>query len=111
MGTTPDSSGSKPKVSEQEILAAKRGDWTAKNNIARVFTPLITSLAQKKSEDIAIINTYIEAGKEGLYLAAKKYKKTITPAKFQLFALNYIQKAMYKLENGKPSFFAKLFSR
>ena len=110
MGQNNDGKPNRPKVSETEILAAKGGDWTAKNSMARTFTPLISSLAQKRSNDVNAINNYIEAGKEGLYIAAKKYKTTVTPARFQIFALDYIQSAMDRVD-GKGGFFSKIFGK
>ncbi|MFT7488133.1 MAG: DNA-directed RNA polymerase specialized sigma subunit [Candidatus Promineifilaceae bacterium] len=95
---------------ESKILAAKRGDWDAKSALGRSFLPLITSLAEKRSSDISEINTFIAAGKEGLFAAARKYKRDIGPVDFQLFALDFIEAHMDK--PGKSGgFFGKLFKK
>ena len=96
------------KVLERDVLAAKKGDWTAKNNLARSFDHLLSSLAHKRSDDPAEVNRYLEAGKNGLYLAAKKYTKSMGPSKFQITALDYIEKAMDQAATG-GGFFARLF--
>ena len=95
------------KVLIRDVVAAKQGDWKAKNHLAQTFMPLITSLAQKRSNDKSEINRYIEAGKDGLFKAVKKYKDN-KPEGFQLFALNFIEESMNKAIKGK-GFFSKLF--
>jgi DNA-directed RNA polymerase specialized sigma subunit len=98
------------KILEREILATKKGDWNAKNNLIRTFTPLLTSLAEKRSSDPAQKNKLMDAGKEGLFNAARKYKESIGPDKFQIFALDFIESNMDNL--GKNvGFFARLFGR
>ena len=69
--------------------------------------PLLTSLAKKRSLETASINRYIEAGKEGLVNATRHYKPT--NGKFQVFALNYIENQMDRLD--RPGFFSRLFGR
>jgi DNA-directed RNA polymerase specialized sigma subunit len=97
------------KVLERDILAAQKGDWNAKNNLMRTFAPLLTALASKRSSDVAKINDYIEAGKKGLFDAAKKYKQG-TADRFNLFALEFIEKEMDGVDHG-GGFFAKLFGK
>jgi DNA-directed RNA polymerase specialized sigma subunit len=96
---------------EREILAAKGGDWEAKNNLARRFAPLLTSLAQKRTADTGEINKFIEAGKKGLLKAAGKYKSNIHPDKFQVFALDFIEREMNIAAKGGGGFLARLFGR
>lgn len=98
------------KTLERDILATKKGDWNAKNNLVRTFMPLLVSLAEKRTTDMAKKNKLIEAGKEGLFTAARKYKEGIGASKFQIFALDYIESSM---ENSGKSvgFFARLFGR
>lgn len=94
------------KVLERDIFAARKGDWNAKNSLVRQFMPLITSLAQKRAKDIAAQNRLIEAGKIGLFHAVRKYRPSVGPEKFQIFALAFIEKSM----DGKTGgFFARLF--
>lgn len=95
------------KVLTRDVVAAKKGDWKAKNHLAQTFMPLITSIAQKRSNDKSEINRYIEAGKDGLFKAVKKYKDS-KPEGFQLFALDFIEQSMNKAVKGK-GFFSKLF--
>lgn len=95
----------KAKIVEHDVLAAKGGDWSAKTRLAQTFMPLIKSLAEKRASDAQGINELIEQGKQGLYKAAKKYKKSIGADKFQIFALKYIEQSM----DNKGGFFSKLF--
>ncbi len=97
------------RVLENDILGAKRGDWSAKNNLARSFMPLITSCAQKRGDDTAKVNVYIELGKKGLFAAAKKYKRANGPGSFQLLALDFIEANMDGQNKG--GFFSRLFTR
>lgn len=98
------------KAVERDILAAKKGDWNAKNSLVRAFTPLLTTLAEKRSSDTGEINRYIDAGKNGLLRAAGKYKVSIGAGGFQIFALDFIESSMDRLE-GKGGFFSRLFNR
>lgn len=105
------------KVLERDLLSAKKGDWTARNNLVRSFTPLLTTLAEKRSDNVAKINQYIEAGKNGLYTAIKKYKSSIGAERFQIFALDFIETSMNRVGKGDESavrpggFFSRLFGR
>ena len=91
------------------IKAAKAGDWEAKNNLGRHFTPLLTSLAEKRSAEVGEINNFIEAGKKGLNRAAKKYKTNAPPDRFQIFALDFIEIEMDRVQGGGGGFFSRLF--
>lgn len=104
------SKAAEAKVLERDVLAAKKGDWQAKNNLIRTFTPLITSLAKKRSNNTSETNKYIEAGKNGLLAAAKKYKQNIGPDKFQVFALDFIETSMDRTDK-KGGFFSRLFRK
>lgn len=95
------------KVLERDILGAQQGDWNAKNNLVRTFTPLLNNLATKRTSDIAKINDYVEAGKKGLFAAAKKYKRG-TADKFNFLVLDSIEKEMDRIESG-GGFLSKLF--
>lgn len=98
------------KTLERDILATKKGDWNAKNNLVRTFTPLLLSLAEKRSQDVARKNKLVDAGKEGLFNAARKYKEGMGADKFQVFALDFIEASMDDI--GKEvGFFARLFGR
>jgi DNA-directed RNA polymerase specialized sigma subunit len=94
---------------ERDILASQRGDWNAKNSLVRTFTPLLTSLAKKRASESAKASEYFEAGKDGLFAAAKKYKRSMGADKFQIFALDFIEKSMDRVEN--PGFLARVFGR
>lgn len=94
---------------ERIILAAKNGDWDAKNNLAQRFTPLLTSLAEKRSKNAQDSGKLIEAGKAGLQKAVRKYRKSVHPEKFQVFALDFIEREMTNVLNGGGSFFSRMF--
>lgn len=93
-----------------DLGAAKKGDWNAKNNILRTFMPLLTSLAEKRSSNTAETNKFIEAGKEGLFVAVKKFKMDQGPREFQLFALDFIEARMDKKAGG-GGFLSKIFGK
>ena len=96
------------KAIERDVEACRRNDWEAKTRLVQTFMPLLTSLSKKRTQETATLNRYIEAGKEGLINATKHYKAPAN-GKFQVFALNYIEDQMDRLE--RPGFFARLFGR
>jgi len=97
---------------EKDVAHAKRGDWEAKNRVVKAFTPLITDLAQKRAKnDTPLMNRYIDAGKEGVQKAIKKYRPG-SANKFQLFVLDHIETSMGSSSGGKGGgFFSKLFGK
>lgn len=96
------------KAIERDVEGCRRNDWEAKTRLIQGFMPLLTSLARKRSQETSSINRYIEAGKEGLVTAARHFKPSAN-VKFQVFALNYIENAMDRIDH--PGFFARLFGR
>ncbi|MCE9616407.1 MAG: hypothetical protein K8T26_19210 [Lentisphaerae bacterium] len=102
---------SQARVLEADILGAKRGDWNSKNNLVREFMPLLQQLAEKRASDVATINRYIEAGKNGLFTAAKKYKPSVGSQGFQIFALDFIDARMERAAKGGGSWLSRLFGR
>lgn len=98
------------RILERDILGAKKGDWEAKHNLVRAFLPLLTSLAEKRSQDTARKNRYIEAGKEGLFKAARRYKRSTGADKFRIFALDYIEKSMDCCDRPR-GLWARLFGK
>jgi DNA-directed RNA polymerase specialized sigma subunit len=99
------------KVIERDVLAAKGGDWNAKNNLVRTLTPLLRSRAEKHAATPADLNRFIEAGKEGLSKAIRKYNSKVGGSHFQVFALDFIDQAMDREAGGGGGFFARLFGR
>ena len=97
------------KVLERDVLAAQKGDWEAKKAVVRTFMPLLQSLAQKRAKDVPTINSLIEKGKEGLLTAVAKYKRSMGPDRFRIFALDHIEAAMDRKKSG--GFWARLFRR
>ncbi len=96
----------KTKALQADLLAAKKGDWDAKSHVLRTFTPLLTSMAEKRSSDPQEIAALVEAGTAGIQTAIKKYKPSTGADRFQLFALPFIEKRMSK---PSGSFFSRLF--
>lgn len=96
------------KAIDRDVEACKKNDWEAKTRLIQTFMPLLTSLAKKRTQETAVLNRYIEAGKDGLIDAAKHFNPSAS-MKFQLFALNYIEQAMNRV--NRPGFFAKIFGR
>jgi hypothetical protein len=111
MGREVDSTGgaAQDRALERDILAAKGGDWTAKQNLAKTFQPLITSLAQKRTQDPQKQSEFTKAGKDSLVKAARRYRPSDSPHTFRIMASESIQQAMDKASN--PSFLARLFGR
>ncbi len=97
------------RIMQHDIMACKRGDFEAEKRMIRSFMPLFTSLARKRSQDTATINQCIDAGKQGLKKAIKKYKPSIGADKFRIFAVEYIEQSMDERLEGKKGFFARLF--
>lgn len=95
----------KEKALERDVQSCRKGDWEAKTRLIQSFMPLLTSLARKRSTDIAAINRYIEGGKDGVMLAARHYKES-SHAKFQIFALNFIEESMDHVDH--PGLLARL---
>lgn len=104
--TTPEME--REKAIERDVDACKRNDWEAKTRLIQHFMPLLTSLAKKRTQETVKFNRFIEVGKEGLVEAARHYKHG-TPKKFQVFALDYIETNMDRIE--RPGFFARIFGR
>ncbi len=95
----------------RDVAAVKAGDWNAKNSLVRTFQHLLTSLAEKRSHgDQSKHNRYIDAGKEGLFKAAKQYKAKSNGENFQLFALDYIEGAMDRID-GEGGMLSRLFGK
>ena len=94
---------------EKVILAAKEGDFEARDALLQHYMPLLTSLAKKRSADITEINQLIEGGKAGLLNATRKYKPGIGPDKFKLFALDFIERGMSDATHH--GFFSRFFKK
>ena len=95
---------------ERDVAACKGNDWEAKARLIHAFMPLLTSLSKKRATDIAGTNRCIEAGKEGMVTAVRKYRPE-TGQKFQVFAVSYIEAAMDRVNKERSGFFARLFGR
>ena len=98
------------RVLEHDIVACKNGDWEAKARLFRIFMPLLTQMAKKRSNDNVLINKYIEAGKNGIIAATKKFKTTSGADRFQIFSVDFIEGQMNRVDN-KGGFIARLFGR
>jgi DNA-directed RNA polymerase specialized sigma subunit len=93
---------------ERDLKAAKRGDWEARHRIEASLLPLLKDLAKKRASENGDINTLIEAGKQGIATAIKKYKAASGADRFQVFALRFIEDRMDK-PRASARFFARLF--
>ena len=94
---------------ERLLLAAKKGDAQARDHLVQSYMPLLQSLAKKLGPcEQAELNQRIIRAKNGLLKAISKYKKSIGPDHFRLFALDYIDKALYTSSGG---FLSKLFGK
>lgn len=103
------------KLAEQKILArdleaCRRGDWEAGKRLSRNFAPLIHTLAEKRAGgDPHEANRLAERGKEGLLRAARKFKPSMDPSRFKIFALSHIESAMDT--NAASGWFARLLKK
>ena len=93
------------KAVQANVIAYRDDDWEAKAWLVQEFMPLLMHLSKKRSSEVPMINRYIEAGKEGLLHAARKYRAA-NRTKFVIFALSHIEKAMDKV--NRPSLAARL---
>jgi hypothetical protein len=115
--TEPSGRAANFRALEQNILAAQKGDWNAKGNLARTFGGLLTSLAEKRTANREQITHLVEAGKRGLFEAVKKYKPSIGAERFQIFGLDFIEKHMDQAaarkfrQPGVGAWLAGLFGR
>ena len=98
------------KASERDIAACRDGDWEARDRLLQIFHPLLISLAKQRSHDPAMVANLVEAGRAGLLAAVKKYRPTGDSDKFQIFALDFIEKNMDEFNRPK-SFWARLFNK
>ncbi len=96
---------------ERCILKCQAGDLREHMRLARIFRPLIRSLAEKRvgdHNDVKEINRLCNLGREGLYEAVLECTPKTGAARFRIFALDYIEQAM----DSKPKgFWQKLFRR
>jgi DNA-directed RNA polymerase specialized sigma subunit len=95
---------------ERDVEACRHNDWEAKARLVSAFMPLLTTLARKRAPDIASQNRCIEAGKEGLVAAVRKYKSG-SDQKFRVFVVAYIESHMDRARSEGRGFFARLFGR
>ena len=93
---------------EQSILLTRKGDWNARKGLVGQFHPLIVSLAHKRTTDPDTVGRLLEAGSAGLLVAVRKYRKSVGPEHFRVFALRYIEARMDRAMRG-PGLLARLF--
>lgn len=94
---------------EHCIQACQKGDPRAQTQLANHFGQLIHSLAAKRAHGkTAEITRLCARGRDGLLRAAAKYQPKIGAAHFNVFALDFIEKAMDENPGG---FWRRLFGR
>ena len=110
-GTDPkEIQASELRAQENLILNAQKGDWKAKEALANDFHHLLVSLAEKRTDIPEKTAEYIEAGKNGLFTATAKYKHSVGAGNFRIFALDYIENSMDRLDSG-GGFLSRLFGK
>jgi DNA-directed RNA polymerase specialized sigma subunit len=97
-------------IPERDIIACRDGDWEARARVVQAFTPLLLSLAKEKTQDPESVEQLVEAGRTGLLAAVRKYKPTGDADRFQLFALDLIEKSMAAAARPR-GFFSRLFRK
>ncbi len=91
----------------RDLVAAKRGDWEAKHRVEATLMPIMQDLARKRANSNKEINAMIDAGKQGIAKAIKKFKPNVEADRFQIFALRFIEDEM---DNpGSDGFFSRIF--
>jgi DNA-directed RNA polymerase specialized sigma subunit len=93
---------------DRDVMHVKKSDWEAKARLVQLFMPLLMSMAKKRAHEVAAINRHIEAGKEGLMTAVRRFKPG-SGQKFEVFALSYIEAEMDRVSH--PGLFDRLFGR
>ena len=91
-----------------DLAAARRSDWGARDRVVHHYMPLIRSLADKRTQDSKAHQLLIEAGKSGLIAAISRFNPSSGVERFQLVALDYIEKYMDKPSGG---LLGRLFNR
>ena len=94
---------------QRNLEAAKRGDWEAKKRVIASMNDVLQDMARKRAATTEDFNALLEAGREGVATAIKKYKLKNGAERFQIFAINFIEQKMDNPSSG--GFFAKLFGR
>lgn len=99
--------GAENEALEKAIRGCQMGDWNAKNALARIFHPLLLTLAEKRCGvgQVSEINKTMEKGRHGLFEAAMRFKLNANAQNFRVFALPYIEKRI----DGRRSFWERLF--
>jgi DNA-directed RNA polymerase specialized sigma subunit len=91
------------------IQKCQTGDLREHMRLARIFRPLIRTLAEKRAggpDNVKEINRLCALGREGLYEAILEFTPKVGIAHFRVFALDYIENAMDSRPKG---FWQKLF--
>jgi DNA-directed RNA polymerase specialized sigma subunit len=87
----------------------QHGDYQGDNQLVREFEGLIRNLAERRAHGRpSEMSRLTELGREGLKKAARKFRLSAGAAQFQVFAVDYIQRAM---DGKNKGFFARLFGR
>jgi DNA-directed RNA polymerase specialized sigma subunit len=94
---------------QRNLEAAKRGDWEAKKRVVASMQDVLQDMARKRASTNEEINALLEAGRAGIAQAIKKFKMSSGADRFQIFAVDFIEKKMDNPSSG--GFFAKLFGR
>jgi hypothetical protein len=94
---------------ESNLKAAKRGDWEAKKRVVAAMHDVLQGMASKRAKSNEEMNALLEAGKEGVGQAIKKFKLSSGADRFQIFAVDFIEKKMDNPSSG--GFLARLFGR
>lgn len=103
------SSEIKGSTLEKLLLAAQKGDAQARDHLVQNYMPLLQNLAKKRGPcEQAELNERILKAKKGFLRAISKYKKSVGPGRFRLFALDYIDQALSSSSGGLLS---KLFGK
>ena len=97
------------KALARDVRETKSGDWNARKRLNTTFQALIKKFAQKRTTNTAEFNALMDKGREGLFVAAKKYKLKEGPDHFQIFAVDFIEN--YMDGKGGKGFFGKIFGK
>jgi DNA-directed RNA polymerase specialized sigma subunit len=97
------------RVIQNDIVAAKKGDWNSRRALLSEFRPLLQSMAEKRARTPEELRTLVQAGEEGVARAVRKFRLSDGADHFQVFALPYIEKAME--EPGRRGFLARIFGK
>ncbi|MBL7114366.1 MAG: hypothetical protein ISS35_01255 [Kiritimatiellae bacterium] len=106
-GSTVTAGAAQDRELERLILMARSGDWSAKERLAKMFLPVIQDVATKRGTNGIDESLLIEAGRQGVAKATKKFRPSQGAHGFRVSVVEYVERAIDRASSGSLLF--KLF--